>query len=135
MRMKSSSSSFKMSRLLRPSPSCMNPEMLRGEGIELKSVHYPLLKLPLHLIINDYRMRGVRPRPDSISASRTRRSNAGFEEGSNMFQDVPCNFCSHQDTTVVFDAGVAQLHRIVRCKHCNLLYASPRALEHEHQDE
>jgi SAM-dependent methyltransferase len=52
-----------------------------------------------------------------------------------MFHEVPCNCCSSHDATVVFAPGVSQIHRIVRCNRCNLLYASPRALEHEHQDE
>ena len=52
-----------------------------------------------------------------------------------MFCEVSCILCSRREYEVVFDAGVAQKHRIVRCKYCNLLYASPRELEYEHQDE
>ena len=52
-----------------------------------------------------------------------------------MPYDVPCVLCFGDDTEVAFDAGVAQMHRIVRCKKCHLLYASPRGLEFEHQDE
>jgi 2-polyprenyl-3-methyl-5-hydroxy-6-metoxy-1,4-benzoquinol methylase len=40
---------------------------------------------------------------------------------------IDCNLCGHGDVTVVFEAGVAQASRVVRCKQCGLMYASPRA--------
>lgn len=50
------------------------------------------------------------------------------------FKEVACNCCSGDQATTVFEAGVAQVHRIVRCNRCGLLYASPRAVTHEHQE-
>lgn len=41
-------------------------------------------------------------------------------------QPVSCNLCGNEAYTVIFDAGVAQINRIVKCKHCGLLYANPR---------
>jgi SAM-dependent methyltransferase len=52
-----------------------------------------------------------------------------------MSYDVPCIICSQHEAAVVYNAGVAQIHRVVRCKHCNLLYANPREIGREHQDE
>ena len=42
-------------------------------------------------------------------------------------KNLPCNLCGSGDTTVLFEAGVAQASRIVKCVHCGLMYASPRA--------
>lgn len=39
---------------------------------------------------------------------------------------VPCNLCGSCDCAVLFEAGEAQVNRIVRCRHCDLMYASPR---------
>jgi len=41
---------------------------------------------------------------------------------------VNCNLCGADDFKIVFPAGYAQLHRIVRCKRCNLMYANPQEL-------
>src|SRR5206468_10289543 len=41
---------------------------------------------------------------------------------------VNCNLCGADDFSVVFPKGYAQLHRIVRCKRCNLMYANPQEL-------
>ena len=41
---------------------------------------------------------------------------------------VNCNLCGADDFKVVFPAGYAQLHRIVRCKRCDLMYANPQEL-------
>lgn len=41
---------------------------------------------------------------------------------------VKCNLCGADDFTVVFPKGVAQLHRIVRCNRCSLMYANPQEL-------
>jgi SAM-dependent methyltransferase len=40
---------------------------------------------------------------------------------------IDCNLCGSSDTSVVFEAGVAQASRVVKCKQCGLMYASPRA--------
>lgn len=42
---------------------------------------------------------------------------------------VTCNLCGKDDYDVVFEKGVAQRNRIVRCRHCSLMYANPR--EHD----
>jgi SAM-dependent methyltransferase len=39
---------------------------------------------------------------------------------------VSCNVCGADDYTVVFPKGVAQMHRIVRCNQCSLMYANPQ---------
>lgn len=65
-------------------------------------------------------------------------SEAAFDIPCNTSEaifDIPCNICSSNDATVVFEAGVAQQHRIVRCKQCSLLYASPRSMLHEREGE
>jgi 2-polyprenyl-3-methyl-5-hydroxy-6-metoxy-1,4-benzoquinol methylase len=36
-----------------------------------------------------------------------------------------CNLCGSGNFSVLFDAGVAQINRIVRCGDCGLMYASP----------
>jgi 2-polyprenyl-3-methyl-5-hydroxy-6-metoxy-1,4-benzoquinol methylase len=41
---------------------------------------------------------------------------------------VNCNLCGADDFQVVFPKGYAQLHRIVRCKRCELMYANPQEL-------
>src|SRR5688500_16445888 len=41
---------------------------------------------------------------------------------------VNCNLCGADDFEVVFPKGYAQLHRIVRCKQCDLMYANPQEL-------
>jgi SAM-dependent methyltransferase len=46
-----------------------------------------------------------------------------------MAQLVPCNYCGVDDATEVFDSGVAQASRIVRCNRCGLMYANPRGKE------
>jgi len=40
---------------------------------------------------------------------------------------IDCNLCGSSDVSIVFEAGVAQASRVVRCKQCGLMYASPRA--------
>jgi SAM-dependent methyltransferase len=39
---------------------------------------------------------------------------------------VNCNLCGADDFAVVFPKGFAQLHRIVRCDRCGLMYANPQ---------
>ena len=40
---------------------------------------------------------------------------------------LPCNLCGADDYDVLFRAGVAQSCQIVKCRHCGLMYANPRA--------
>jgi SAM-dependent methyltransferase len=40
---------------------------------------------------------------------------------------IDCNLCGSASVTVVFEAGVAQAARIVKCDNCGLMYSSPRA--------
>jgi SAM-dependent methyltransferase len=39
---------------------------------------------------------------------------------------VNCNLCGADDYTVVFRKGEAQLHQIVQCRQCGLMYANPQ---------
>jgi 2-polyprenyl-3-methyl-5-hydroxy-6-metoxy-1,4-benzoquinol methylase len=39
---------------------------------------------------------------------------------------VKCNLCGADDYDVVFAKGYAQIHQIVRCRHCGLMYANPQ---------
>jgi 2-polyprenyl-3-methyl-5-hydroxy-6-metoxy-1,4-benzoquinol methylase len=39
---------------------------------------------------------------------------------------VSCNLCGADDAITRFEAGVAQLNRIVECRHCGLMYSNPR---------
>lgn len=48
--------------------------------------------------------------------------------GSLDVRYVKCNLCGADDYSVRFPKGVAQLHRIVCCKHCGLMYANPQEL-------
>lgn len=45
---------------------------------------------------------------------------------SDIQETVPCNLCGSDDPEVLFPAGRAQVARIVRCRKCGLMYASPR---------
>ena len=47
---------------------------------------------------------------------------------------VPCNLCGADDCDVLFDHGVAQSARIVKCRHCGLIYANPRGRPVDHED-
>lgn len=40
---------------------------------------------------------------------------------------VHCNLCGADDAQTMFEAGVAQISRIVQCRRCGLMYSSPRA--------
>jgi 2-polyprenyl-3-methyl-5-hydroxy-6-metoxy-1,4-benzoquinol methylase len=42
-------------------------------------------------------------------------------------KNLPCNLCGSGEAKVLFEAGVAQASRIVKCDQCGLMYASPRA--------
>jgi 2-polyprenyl-3-methyl-5-hydroxy-6-metoxy-1,4-benzoquinol methylase len=42
---------------------------------------------------------------------------------------VSCNLCGKDDYVVLFEAGVAQRSRIVKCSHCGLMYSNPRVAE------
>ncbi|MFZ5940863.1 MAG: class I SAM-dependent methyltransferase [Bacteroidota bacterium] len=39
---------------------------------------------------------------------------------------VKCNNCGADDYTVLFPENKAQIHRVVKCKHCGLIYANPQ---------
>ncbi|MEP6597431.1 MAG: class I SAM-dependent methyltransferase [Ginsengibacter sp.] len=39
---------------------------------------------------------------------------------------VLCNICNSNDYTELFPAGKAQIHRVVKCNVCNLIYANPQ---------
>jgi len=41
---------------------------------------------------------------------------------------VRCALCGADDYAMLFEAGVAQVHRIVQCKACGLMYANPRVV-------
>lgn len=41
--------------------------------------------------------------------------------------DIPCNLCGADNPETLFEAGVAQINRIVRCVQCGLMYSSPRS--------
>lgn len=54
---------------------------------------------------------------------------------SRDFEEVVvCNLCGADDPEVVFEKGRAQPARIVRCRQCGLMYASPRARLVDHED-
>jgi SAM-dependent methyltransferase len=40
---------------------------------------------------------------------------------------IDCNLCGAHEADVVFEASVAQASRVVKCRQCGLMYASPRA--------
>jgi SAM-dependent methyltransferase len=42
-------------------------------------------------------------------------------------KNLPCNLCGSINANVVFEAGLAQASRVVKCDQCGLMYASPRA--------
>lgn len=48
--------------------------------------------------------------------------------------DIVCNLCGANNSEIVFEKGRAQAARIVRCRHCGLMYASPRAHPVDHED-
>ena len=41
-------------------------------------------------------------------------------------KSVVCNICNSDNATELFPAGKAQVHRIVSCNFCNLMYANPQ---------
>ena len=45
---------------------------------------------------------------------------------------VACNLCGQDDYAVMYEAGVAQINRVVACRHCGLMYANPRSKEEDH---
>lgn len=40
--------------------------------------------------------------------------------------NVNCNLCDSDSYEVIFPEGKAQIHQIVKCKNCNLMYANPQ---------
>lgn len=49
-------------------------------------------------------------------------------------QTIPCNLCGADDYDILFEQGVAQIARIVKCRHCGLIYANPRGQLVDHED-
>ena len=50
---------------------------------------------------------------------------------------IKCNICGADDFEILFNKGKAQVHRIVKCKNCDLIYANPQTdnvshLENDH---
>jgi SAM-dependent methyltransferase len=50
-------------------------------------------------------------------------------EALSRMETLSCNLCGSKDYSVLFEAGVAQISRIVKCVSCGLLYANPRSRE------
>lgn len=50
-----------------------------------------------------------------------------------MAETIPCALCGADAPEVLYEAGVAQPARIVRCTRCALIYASPRAAPVDHE--
>ena len=48
--------------------------------------------------------------------------------------DLVCNLCDADDCETLFEAGAAQIARVVRCKNCGLIYANPRGQLVDHED-
>ncbi len=61
-----------------------------------------------------------------MSAAASPSPVATLEAPAEPRLEVACNLCGGEDLTVLFEAGVAQVNRIVRCRRCGLMYASPR---------
>ncbi len=41
-------------------------------------------------------------------------------------KNVSCNICGADNYTIIFPAGKAQVHQIVECNNCHLMYANPQ---------
>lgn len=52
----------------------------------------------------------------------------------NTSPSLPCNLCGADDCDALFEAGEAQVARIVKCRHCGLIYANPRGQLVDHED-
>ena len=50
---------------------------------------------------------------------------------------LSCNLCGADDYDVLFEAGAAQIARIVKCRQCGLMYANPRGrlVDHENYEQ
>jgi SAM-dependent methyltransferase len=66
---------------------------------------------------------------DQAAARVTPRAGSSKVGNESDLQEhsLVCNLCGEPAYTVVFEAGVAQISRIVRCDACGLMYANPRA--------
>lgn len=53
---------------------------------------------------------------------------------SESLDSVDCNLCGADDYEVLWEAGVAQLSQVVRCRSCGLMYANPRAVDPDCED-
>jgi 2-polyprenyl-3-methyl-5-hydroxy-6-metoxy-1,4-benzoquinol methylase len=51
---------------------------------------------------------------------------AGNDTVEGSVRSVKCNLCGADDYSVRFPKGFAQLHRIVTCNRCGLMYANPQ---------
>lgn len=47
-------------------------------------------------------------------------------ESTILTSSNSCNLCNSDDVEIVFERGVAQEGRIVRCRNCDLMYVNPR---------
>lgn len=52
--------------------------------------------------------------------------NLATEAPAPAATHVVCNLCGADDARTLFEAGKAQLNRIVECRQCGLMYADPR---------
>lgn len=61
-----------------------------------------------------------------LEISDARGAGPVKDKGDSRVDSVGCNLCSSSNFSVLFDAGVAQVNRIVKCGDCGLMYAYPR---------
>lgn len=52
---------------------------------------------------------------------------------SPALRNISCNICASEAADVLFEQGVAQSARIVKCRDCGLIYASPRSAGVDHE--
>jgi len=53
-------------------------------------------------------------------------TSLSVKQAAGSVSDIPCNLCGANDYTTLYEAGVAQVNRIVRCRPCGLMYCTPR---------
>ena len=53
-------------------------------------------------------------------------TQASLTSASETQPNIPCNLCGADTYDVLFEAGVAQIARVVKCRSCDLIYANPR---------
>jgi SAM-dependent methyltransferase len=54
-------------------------------------------------------------------------------QSTSLDEVIPCNLCGVDDANVVFAKGTAQPAQVVSCRHCGLMYSSPRARLADHE--